>query len=129
MDYQKLKLKRYQPKCMRSDKPMISISKIGFRFNVASERHMNRHYKYCELYYDKNEKVIAIKPTNELSTSSLKICWATKTNPFICARNFIKETGIGRLIGLPDDAKSIRFFPAWNEKARMFFLDLKPLIK
>jgi hypothetical protein len=129
MDYSKIKLTKYRPKSMRIDKPMILIGKTGLRFNVACGKYVNRHYKYCEIYYDKTEMVVAIKPTNELSESSLKICRSIKNSPFVCARDFLKRMGIKERLGLSDDFKSIRVLPTWNEKARMFFLDLKPFIK
>lgn len=126
MDYQKIKLKRYRPK---RNIPMISISKEKIRFNNACEIRMNRHYKYCELYYDKDERIIAIKPTNELTENSMKLCKSSGQYAFLSTKNFFRITGIIKLLKLPRKYKSIKLIPSWNERSRMFFLDLRPFLK
>lgn len=129
MDCQNIKLTKFRPKMTRLKRPMITLNKLGFRFNKACENHMNRHYKYCELYFDKNEMVVAIKPTMEMSENALWIIRAKTGNPFVSAREFLNKTGIKEKIKFPSGYGSMRILPVWNEKARMFFLDLKPLIK
>jgi len=128
MDIQTLKLKKYQPMVMKLDRPMVTISIVGFRFNKSSEKHMNRHYKFAELYYDKDQHIVAIKPTNELSENSFKICRSTRNNAFICAQDFMRRTGIRAQLKFKD-YKSRRVFPSWSDKLKMFLLDLKPFIK
>jgi len=125
IDYQKLKLKKFRPKLR---KPMISINQRGFRFNLACEKYMNRHYKYCELYYDNDEKVIAIRPTNVFSGNLMKVD-RTLSNPFVRAMNFLNITGIRKALKLSANYKSIRMLPIWNNRAKAFLLDLKPFVK
>ena len=126
MDYQKIKLKVYRPK---RNIPMISISKEKIRFNNACEIRMNRHYKYCELYYDNDERILAIKPTNEWTANSMKLCKAEGQYKYLSAKDFFRITGMIKLLKLPRKYKSIKLIPSWNERSRMFILDLRPFLK
>lgn len=123
MNVEKLKLKKHKPIYTRTSKPLITLSQVGIRFNKGCQTHMNKHYKYCELYYDRDAKVIGIHPTNEFSEYSRKIVRNNDIYPIICAVDFLRDIGIITKLK-SKNCKSIRTIPVWSDKKKMFLVDL-----
>ena len=123
------KFKRYIPKFKIYKSPAISIARGHIRLNQWCRQFIQKR-PYCELFYDEDEKVIAIKPTQIDGPFSLTINNFGRNNNSLAiqCRTFILENHIAEYIRLRDfyfKAKSIQFPAQWDDKNKCFFINLK----
>jgi len=102
---------------VKYDKPCVTISMHGISFNAACRSYFQRK-PFALLYFDSKKKAIAIMPYHERAKIGYKI------NPssgsfLISARKFVTEH-----IRKFTNGQRIRIFPLWDEKNKMFVLDL-----
>jgi len=99
--------------------PCVSISKNGICFNTACRPYFQRK-PYVILYFDEKTKAVGIMPTQEKHEKGYSV--STSSGSFsISAAKFIREHMKSYLkTGGPQ-----RLFPIWDDKNKMFILDLK----
>jgi hypothetical protein len=120
MNPEKLKFEKYIPKGPVYTFPLISISSQYINFTRSCFPMLQRK-PYCELFYDRTQRVIAIRPTHIESENTLKINYS-KYKKSISSRGFIskylsKEVGgFGRVY--------TRFKAFWDDKNKCFLIDL-----
>ena len=126
----KYRFKKYVPKNKNYDVPSITILKTGsMRLNQYCRKFLNKK-PYCELLYDEKEKVVAIKPIQIELITTLRITnWKREDNSLsIQCKNFFSEFKILEYLGLDSPLskiKSIQIPAQWNDKNKMFFVNLK----
>ena len=121
----KYRFKKYLPKNKKYNTPAATIAIAQIRLNHHCRNFLERK-PYCELFYDRYQKVIAIKPIHVETSYSMKINNHQRKdcNMAIQCRAFLKEDGILEYLGL-GKLKSLQFPAQWDEKNKMFFVNLK----
>ena len=119
------RFKRHIPKTKKYRTTAITIAKDQMRLN----RHCREYFwkrPYCELFFDEAEKVIGIKPVHiETPYSLLVINFRNKDgNLTIQCREFLNENRILEYLNI-GKRKSFQFPAQWNDKNKMFFVNLK----
>ena len=98
----------------RGFQPKVSIrtnGQIGFN-NGAIIRFNLDKYKYVILFYDKQSKMIGIKPTNDANEEGICKLRIRKSAGAIGARSFLDYYQINH-------AKTIRYGASWNDGEKM----------
>jgi hypothetical protein len=116
MGYEKFTKQRRPAK----DQAMITVLKGGqLGINKMCMEEYFRDYKYVEMYYDKDQKKIGIRPTND-STNDAYNVRLIKGGKLanISVKEFLKHFGI-------EHGKSIAYSATWNEKEKLVEVDIK----
>jgi hypothetical protein len=105
------------------DQPIISILDRGqFAIGrVCYEKFLKDYYKFIVLYYDKDRRVIGLKPTNTKAPE----CYEVLVDPSgrlarISGHKFLKFFKI-------EHEKSHKYKVRWNEKEKLIELDLNQI--
>lgn len=108
---------------------MVTISPRTFRFNSACYPNIVNK-KFCEIYIDRKNKIIAFRPLHIESPSSFLICkgGSGDRNWVICASDFISKELYESLKFLKEE-RSYAAQIEWDVKNKIFILDIKPLIE
>lgn len=120
------KFKKYIPQFKKFEFPAITIMESCIRLNQHCREFIQRK-SYCELFYDEDEKVIALKPTHVETFSTLRIVNKAKDDGarIQCTR-FIRQNEIFRYLNpLSWGNKSVQIPAQWDEKNKCFFINLK----
>jgi len=120
------KFKKYIPRNKTFEFPAITIMETCMRMNRLCKKFIWKK-PYCEIFYDENEKVIAIKPTHIETFCTLRIIERGEDhNTTIQCKAFIRENGIFRYLNLAYlGKKSIQLPAQWDDKNKCFFVNLK----
>jgi len=123
------RFKKYIPKNKTYDIPSVTILKGCLRFNQHCRKFLNKK-PYCELFYDEQEKVIAIKPIQVELITTLRITnWQKRDNSLsIQCTDFFRKFKILEYLGIDSPLskiKSLQLPIQWHEKNKMFFVNLK----
>jgi len=119
-----LHLKRYYARGNQYSEPIITISKKGMSLNRACTPAVNEK-DYCEIFYDDEKDVVALMPYHIFRVGSFKI----NKNIEKC-KTTLHCTGFIQMIGMRETLdemgrESIPIKATWNDKNKMFLLDLK----
>ena len=120
MESEKLEFEKYHPQSQPSSLPVISFNTHYITFSKSCSPMLQRK-PFCELYYDRRQGVIAIKPLQVESLYSLKICQSNGKRAISC-RGFMSKFLLGKL-GIGSEYK--RFVGTWDDKNKYFLVNLK----
>jgi len=115
----KYKFKQFKPIRRKLNVPCITITEAGFSFNRFCKPYFQRK-PYTLIYLDNNQSAIAIMPIQEQAEDVYKVNSYNKTNPFVPCAGFIRKHLKPYL-----NKGSFRMIPIWDDKNKMFILDLK----
>ena len=101
-------------------KPKVSIRKygqIGFNNGAVKKFDLDK-YEYVILFYDRENRRIGIKLTNNSSEDGAMKLQKRPLNVAISAKSFLEYYEIPYL-------KTSRYNPQWDENEKMIIIDLK----
>lgn len=103
----------------KSYRPRVSIRANGqFGFTAgAIEKYKLSDYQYAILYFDKDEKRIGIKLTNNTEDGVCKL-QIRKSNAFLSAKAFLDYYDI-------EHSRTKRYDSVWDNDAEMVIINLK----
>ena len=124
MNVETLNLKRYYPKISRYNSPVITIGKVHLSFNRICRPALHNK-PYCEIFFDEKQKVMAIKPLHVETVFTKRLYNIPGQNPRLCIGGFLKQTGLFEQFRMYRSGfKHIRFRAIWNNKGKLFLIDL-----
>jgi len=120
------RFKKYVPKSKKLNCTAISISKTQLRFNSQCREFLRRK-PYCELFYEEENKIIALKPYHLDGPYALKINnWLRPNNTLtVNCKGFLQENEIIEYIGLNHRVEHLQLPADWDDKNKCFFVYLK----
>ena len=123
-DGEKLNFKQYIP-TSKCGILYVAISKENIYLPVCCHKYLQRK-RFCELFYDEKQKIIAIRPTHVEALKTMKIRNHTKGSKSISIIGFFREFKISPFLGTYKPGfKSKRFIVRWSDKNKCFLIDLK----
>lgn len=104
----------------RGHKPKISLRSNGqIGFNMAAiEKFSLRKYGYAVLFYDKQRRLIAIKPTSDKDEDGAVRMQIRPTNASISGKSFLDYYEI-------DHSKTDKYPAVFDDESNMIIIDLK----
>lgn len=127
-----MQLKKYSPPRKRCDKPIVSITRNRLQLNKECQKYF-KEARFAELYFDKEKKVIGIKPGERDTADSLKINrYEDRGIAVIAATHFIRIFEIESILnfnvknveGRKSGGKSIQFIAEWDDENNMVLVKL-----
>ena len=106
-------------KSRQAVKPTVTISKNNsFNLNVGTMKMYIKDYTYIRFYYDKENSLIGIKPTNEYSLNAYKVI-RYKNNKIgtLAGRAFLKYYKI-------EQNETHAYDVEWDEEGKMIIINL-----
>ncbi len=123
---------KFSPPRKGPDRPIVTVTRNRLQLNKKCQEYFEGH-NFVELYYDRKNKIIGIKPQKKETKNSIKINLYPKRGiAVIAATHFMKEYKIESiLIFVADDTesnkkgrKSHQFVVDWNDMHKMIIFKL-----
>ena len=123
----------FTPPRKRADKPIVSITKNRLQLNKKCQKYFEG-VNFVELYYDRKNKIIGIKPQRKGTNKALKINrYDDRGIAVIAATQFLRIYGIAPMLkfdvfdneGRRKGGQSIQIIAEWDDKENMVIVKLK----
>lgn len=121
------KFKKYIPQNKQFTCPAITINEEEMRLNYRCREHIQQK-PYYELFYEEDEKIIAIRPIHIDTAFSLKFSnFHSRYDVKMHCPGFLKSNDIASYLRAKLDSPTakIQIPVVWDDKNKCFYVDLK----
>lgn len=124
---------KFQPPRKRADRPIVAITRKRLQLNSDCQKKYFKEKEFVELFYDRDKKIIGIKPLENETENSIKIRRYRERGIAVIAatffiREFDLESHLAFDVNLPTEwqkERSIQVPADWDSKEKMVILKLQ----